>query len=388
MAAVKIHPANKPCQVAVVYRLDHPGGVQSVAFSIIRGLNRIGIVPDLLWDLEPDWTMLKRNNLQVNFNKIRFTVPTTLIDRLPVSIRYLAWAMNEVKGEMLKKKYDFYYIFFNGFLPPENIPHIRYLSGPPLVPQLMNTRKGWVGLPGRFSYWFYQKIMSRFSSVYHFHRNSHYVINSHFTAGLFEAAYGTRLPVIHPPIDLSGRHFDFNDIHQRDTITYFSRFINYKRPEKVLQLAARHPDHKFLLMGAVAKQRQAYYESLKEKARQDGLQNVTFLANPPNHQVREMLAKTRFFVFPARNEHFGMTTVEAIASGAVPFVHNSGGQIEIVPNPDLRFSDTEFFAKFSALLNCSDEELNIERRQLLQHVQQYTEENFIEKMLSFIPECY
>jgi glycogen synthase len=40
-----------------------------------------------------------------------------------------------------------------------------------------------------------------------------------------------------------------------------------------------------------------------------------------------------------RNEPFGISTVEAIAAGCVPIVHNSGGQREIVPFDDLRFND-------------------------------------------------
>ena len=64
------------------------------------------------------------------------------------------------------------------------------------------------------------------------------MINSHFTAGLFEQAHGVRLPVVHPPIDVSDRSYDPADLPARDTLTFFSRIVDYKRPEIVLQLAA------------------------------------------------------------------------------------------------------------------------------------------------------
>ncbi len=37
-------------KVAIVYRLDMPGGVQSCVFSLIKGLNSMDIIPDILWD--------------------------------------------------------------------------------------------------------------------------------------------------------------------------------------------------------------------------------------------------------------------------------------------------------------------------------------------------
>ena len=79
-----------------------------------------------------------------------------------------------------------------------------------------------------------------------------------------------------------------------------------------------------------------------------------------------------------------MTTAEAIASGAIPFVHNSGGQREIVPDERLRFTDDEFISKFQALLELPETEQNQIRSHLSEHIRQYSEEIFIEKMLAFL----
>ncbi len=376
---------NRKRQVAVVYSLDHPGGVQSCAFAIIRGLNRQGITPEVLWDVAPNWKYLNQLGLKVTFHPIRFTVPSTLINRMPVSLRYLAWALNGVHASKLDKKHDFYFIFYNGFYPPDDAPHLRYLSGPPLIPALKSFRPGLRGFPGRFSDWFYDHVLGHFSSVHQYHRDSVYVINSGFTADLFKKEHGVQLPVIYPPVNLSGRHFDFSDLLQRSQITFFSRIIDYKRPEKVLELAANYPEKPFLIMGAVPSVRESYYETLKEKAAAQGLRNVRFLANPSDERVKEELAQTRFYVFPAVNEHFGITTVEAIASGVIPFVHDSGGQREIVTNPEMRFTDDYFLDKFADLVDRSDEALNQERQKLFRHIQQFSEENYIARMLSFIP---
>jgi glycosyltransferase involved in cell wall biosynthesis len=115
-----------------------------------------------------------------------------------------------------------------------------------------------------------------------------------------------------------------------------------------------------------------------------GIENVIFLPNPSIQKVREELGRAKFYVFPGINEHFGMTTVEAIIAGAIPFVHNSGGQKEIVIEESARFTDAEFFTKFDILLNIPDQELNDIRKRLLDHVSQFSEENFVSKLLSYL----
>ncbi|HEX2980150.1 MAG TPA: glycosyltransferase [Anaerolineaceae bacterium] len=364
--------------------MDHPGGVQSCVYSLIRGLNRRGVVPDILWDIEPDWSHLTRLNLKAGFQKIHFRMPTQWITRFPNTLRYLLWIFNGYQGDPFHAQYDFFYLFYNGFFLSADVPHLRYLSGPPLIPELNNSTPGLRGAPYRLFRWLYQNYLRRWSPVYEFHQESLYVINSEFTARLFEQAHGVQLPIIHPPIDLSGRDFQPFDWSTRDTITYFSRFINYKRPHLVLKLAQRYPNMRCVLMGSVPENRKGYFEKLHRQARQMGLRNVVFLANPTNQRVREELARTRFYIFPAKNEHFGMTTPEAIASGAIPYVHNSGGQIEIVTNELLRFDDENYFENFNTIYSLDDLELEKIRSSLVAHVHSYAENIYIAKMLAYL----
>ena len=333
-------------KVAIVYRLDRPGGVQSVAFSLIRGLNRLDIIPDILWDVEPDWSLLQKVEVNAGYKYVRFPIPTLFIDKLPDTIRYLAWIGNLITGDKFRKQYDFFYIFYNGFLVSNGVPHLYYSSGRPLLPQLSSINPGISGIPIKAFRWVYKQILQSVRPVYEFHTEANYVINSQYTSGLFQEEYGIRLPVVYPPINLSGRDFDFDDLNRRDTLTFFSRIIDYKRPEMVLELACRYLDLRCVMMGGVPQHRRGYFQALQKRAREMGRTDIVFLANPSQQRVNKELMRTKFFVFPAVNEHFGMTTVEAIASGAIPYVHDSGGQKEIVTDPRLRFSDLEFNNKF------------------------------------------
>ncbi len=376
---------SKPPTVAVVYRLDHPGGTQSVCLALIRGLNRQGITPDILWDLPPSPSLLQKANCQAAYQPLKYPISTRLTDKMPASLRYLAWIINTYDGSRLAKRYDFYYIFHNGFVPPAGAAHLRYLNGPPLLPQLWIIPPGPRGWPVRFFGWLYHTLLYRWLPAYEYHTESPSVVNSHNIAGLFEEAHGVRLPVVYPPVNLDGRSFDPADFSQRDTLTFFSRIVDYKRPDLVIDLAARNPSQRCVIMGGVPPHRMPFFESLQTLARELGLENTIFLANPSDERVRAELARTRFYVFPAANEHFGITTVEAAASGAIPFVHNSGGQREIVPIECLRFDYDNFYQKFTDLAKKSDFELNAMRLKLARHVHQFSEEYAVAQMLDYLP---
>jgi glycosyltransferase involved in cell wall biosynthesis len=373
--------AKENCErrIAIVARLDEPGGVQSVVLSLIKGLNEAGIIPDIIWDSQPSPDLLSKRGLMAGYLPVRLLVPSHFIFHFPPTIRYILRAANVFSTNKVARPYDFYYIFYNGFLVEDGSPHVRYLSGPPLLPQLDIAPAGLKGIPYRFFRWLYRAGLRKRFPAYEFHPDSHYVINSHFTAELFKQAHGVQLPVVHPPIDLSGRTFSVEDISQRDTVTFFSRFVGYKRPEMVLDLAKRYPDHRFVLMGGVRAQSMPLFESLKSIAQTNSLVNVEFFNNPTDEQVREELARTLFYVFPAVNEHFGMATAEAIGSGAIPYVHDSGGQREIVPDDRLRFTDSNFHSQFDDLLKLPDNQLNQIRLALRKNVEEFSERVFHQK---------
>jgi len=373
-------------RVGIVYRLDRPGGVQSVAISIIKGLNRAGIVPDVIWDVAPDPHLLKSAGAKANFRHIKFPISTLFIDRLPDSLRYLAWIANAIDAADYGLEYDFFYIFFNGFLVPDGTSHLYYLSGRPLLPQLSNPPKGIRGQPFALFNWLYRSFLRARKPVYEYHKQGNYVINSHFTASLFKEVHGVDLPVLHPPIDLSQHHFDSRDLAGRDTLTFFSRIIDYKRPEMVVELASRYPSMRCAIFGGLPRHRMTYLDALRKLAKEKGRADVVFLANPSRERIRLELARTRFFIFPAVDEHFGMTTLEAIASGAVPYVHDSGGQREIVNDVRARFDDGDFYSKFERLAQAPDDQLNDLRMRLLDRISSFSEETFIGKILSFLNE--
>jgi len=86
------------------------------------------------------------------------------------------------------------------------------------------------------------------------------------------------------------------------------------------------------------------------------------------------------------NEPFGITTVQAIASGCIPVVHNSGGQKEIVPLEKLRFNDKYNAIDIIKNFNHNEEFKII--KSLQEHIQKYSpkvfEKNFKQILQNYL----
>jgi len=92
-----------------------------------------------------------------------------------------------------------------------------------------------------------------------------------------------------------------------------------------LDMARRLPRVKFALIGSLAAGQESCFRQLKAEAPP----NTSFVV-APLRKVSSMLARAKVYVHCARNEHFGITIVEAMAAKCVPVVHNTGGPREIV----------------------------------------------------------
>jgi glycosyltransferase involved in cell wall biosynthesis len=114
--------------------------------------------------------------------------------------------------------------------------------------------------------------------------------------------------------------------------------------EMVRAFARAHPalptGWEYVCLGGLAADAddRSYFEEVREAA--EG-HPIRLLANPSDQVIREAYERASVFwhaagygedeeAHPERTEHFGMSTVEAMAAGCVPVVIRKGGQPEIV----------------------------------------------------------
>ncbi|MCR4368480.1 MAG: glycosyltransferase family 4 protein [archaeon] len=95
----------------------------------------------------------------------------------------------------------------------------------------------------------------------------------------------------------------------------------------------------------------------KKRAKELGLENsVEFVLDPDEVRVRELYSESEYYVSASRYEGFGISLVEAMASGCVPIVEKNMGYSEIVDDKEngffAYFEDSEDAAKkIVAVLN-------------------------------------
>jgi glycosyltransferase involved in cell wall biosynthesis len=213
---------------------------------------------------------------------------------------------------------------------------------------------------------FPEREISRF---FHADRYTHIIHNSLYTADWISKRWQLEPHVhIYPPVDMVSP-FPANLEHKESIILSVARFEpggNKQQLEMIksfVSLKRSFPQEmrgwKLVLAGGSTPEN-PYLTRIKTLVRDAAGHNVELLVNIPAEQLQDVYRKTKIFWHfsglgqrdPARIEHFGMTTVEAMQNACVPVVFRGGGQVEIV-------SDQESGYLFSSLREALDKTLAV-----------------------------
>jgi glycosyltransferase involved in cell wall biosynthesis len=167
---------------------------------------------------------------------------------------------------------------------------------------------------------------------------------SDYTRRWIRHYWGRDASTLYPPVDVElmspaekaplvlsvGRFFTGGHCKRQDAMVQAVREVVHQLPR----------GWRFVFVGGVGRrpQDQAYFESVRAAAA--GLP-IEVLADVDATTLRRLYQQAALYWHatgflesgtskPVEQEHFGITTVEAMAAGAVPIVHGSGGQVEIV----------------------------------------------------------
>jgi glycosyltransferase involved in cell wall biosynthesis len=138
--------------------------------------------------------------------------------------------------------------------------------------------------------------------------------------------------VLYPPVDIPATVPD----GERDIdVVTLGNIAPDKHQLEQVEIAAMMPERRFAILGAV--QSRTYARQVERAIRTKGLTNVTLMFDATTRRVNDYLARARVFLHMKESEHLGISAAQAIAHGCVPVVHDSGGQVELVTEPALRF---------------------------------------------------
>ncbi|RJR23665.1 glycosyltransferase [Candidatus Microgenomates bacterium] len=286
--------------------LDTLGGGERYCLSLAEAMLKKGWKVDLFWQDE--------------------TIKEKLIERFGLEIKPLGF-VSYSPGKSLferrkfEKKYDVLFYVSDGSIPfmfgKNNFLHFQVpftnLSKKPVLNsiKLKNIRK--------------------------------IICNSDFTKGIIDSGLKADSLVVYPPVDIT----PLKPLKKENTILSvgrFSQLLQGKRQDVLIDafkvLVDRHSinNWQLVLAGGSEIGGKEYVETLKNLAKG---YNILIIENPPFAELLKLYGKAKIFWTasgfevdeeknPEKVEHFGMTTVEAMAAGCVPVVMAKGGQKEIV----------------------------------------------------------
>ncbi|MEY2664509.1 MAG: hypothetical protein RIT04_317 [Candidatus Parcubacteria bacterium] len=154
-----------------------------------------------------------------------------------------------------------------------------------------------------------------------------WVSNSENTKNRVKKYYFKEATVIHPPTYTS----QYSSGATGDYWLSVNRLLNHKRIDVQLRAFSKLPDKKLIIVGSYEKG-SSQFEAYKKYLEEIMPNNVEILNWVDDVKLKELYSNCRGFITTARDEDFGMTVVEAMASGKPVIAPNEGGYRESVIN--------------------------------------------------------
>lgn len=221
----------------------------------------------------------------------------------------------------------------------------------------------------------------------------HIVCNSQFTKKYVDQTYGINSDVLYPPVDID----EFSSKQKENLIITVGRFKGvgqWKKQDVLIKAFTKLCSEglqgwRFALAGSI--ENQAYYDQLIKQA--EGYP-IDFYGNVDFAELKDLYARSSFYwhaqgfeeTDPQYEEHFGITTVEAMAAGCVPLVFNAGGQKEIISNNKnglLWNTIDELCHLTKQLIDQSSEQERL-RKEAMESSKQFSKEAFLKQLVQII----
>jgi glycosyltransferase involved in cell wall biosynthesis len=299
------------------------------------------------------------NRLSINLSKVQF-VPTVFSPGIPI-----------ISSFIKTKMYDVIIVLSDG-----SIPFIASRFG------ILHFQRPFQQVKGTS---FANRLkMRNFQTI---------ICNSKFTKRYIDKEFNVTSQIVYPPVDITS----FFPGKKENVIISVGRFHPFKKQDVLIKAFAKFfPDNKnwrLVLVGGLLKNDADYFESLKKEVKN---LPVLLYDNSSFNQLKKLLSKSAIYWHaagfgesekdhPENFEHFGITIVEAMASGCIPIVFNGGGLPEIIipgKNGFLWNSIDELIA-ITKRINSVDTKEKM-RKQVLLSSKNFDSDLFEKKILSMI----
>lgn len=331
------------CRQAGLYDpyLDVMGGGEKHILSILQVLEKEGYDVSLFWD--QDLSSSIKNKLNLSFSNLTF-IPNIFKTLSPIE-----------KINALKNFDIFFYVTDGSYFFSGAKKNVIFCMVP--NPALYRMNLG-------------NKLKT-------FHNQ--FIANSSYTQKLLQK-WGIKSEVIYPYVTEDLLRIK-PGIEKEKIILSVGRFFGHlhaKKHEEVIKtfltFQKTHKDFKLVLIGGMKDEDKLYFESLIKLIGDN--KNILLKPNVSYTELLEYYQKSMFFwhfagygvdeeEHPEMVEHLGMTPLEAMAAGTVPFCYEAGGPKEIITDGEngCLFKDSnELLSKTEKVLKDSNEYMEVQQK--------------------------
>lgn len=363
-------------KVAILQNQLRLGGRSKVVCELMDVLNKKGIIPDV-FSFTPDKIAYQTGKF-FDFTDLKFN-NICIFPNIPNRGWLIQIPLLHLSTNHLHKYYDIVFNSNNTAFGLSSDAHYIHYIHYPLGENVASIKRSSI-YQGASVRALYGILVGSFMG--YLHRSGFpkglFIANSDFTRDAVEVVYPSlknRVKVIYPP------SFKLSDMKSLYTNRNLYQCVSvgsispHKRQIIQIEIAEQLPNIHFYIIGSIKSY--SYYKSCMKLIQEKKLENVQILTDISLHQLKSLLHSSAFFLHTKIDEHFGISTVEAIAAGCIPITHDSGGQREVVPIQHLRYQTLdEAISSFRSLLSNSSDEKSALRKQLQDNILQFSREKF------------
>ncbi len=200
-----------------------------------------------------------------------------------------------------------------------------------------------------------------------------FIANSHYVADRIKRNYQRDSVVIYPPVEIEKF---FLSKQREDYYITHSRLVPYKRLDLLVEAFSQMPERRFLIVGKGPEEKR-----LKSLAKS----NVEFLGYLQEEELSSFLSKARAYVFAAE-EDFGISVVEAHASGLPVIALKKGGVLEIVLDgvTGVFFEEADVFSIIKAVRAFEEKEDLFDSEVIRKRAETFSLQRFQKEISQFV----
>jgi glycosyltransferase involved in cell wall biosynthesis len=210
-------------------------------------------------------------------------------------------------------------------------------------------------------------------------KNTLVLTNSEYTRNVISKAFSIDAKILYPPVDIDTfQEIAFKSNQRDDMVLVISRIAPDKQIENAIDVArimrGRGIGKVMTIAGNLHYYDHHYYQQLKNMIADYDLSDyVSLQTNISFSRLIQLMQLAKVYFHPRIDEHFGISIVEAMASGLVPVVSNIGGHTEFVP-PRYHFHTLGHAAD---LIASAFEATNSQRSAISSSTNKFSNENYV-----------